>query len=228
MRPEKSFNTMSNWIKRAGSNNFEVIISLDESDPCKDKYLEFYSDIFFNLVQGEIVWMKKRNAVQAINKAAQAATGNIFMVVSDDTDCPENWAADLLDKLSGKDDFIAKAPDGIQDWLITMPIMDRKYYERFGYIYYPEYTHMFCDTEISCVADLTGRRINIDILFPHNHYSIGKSEKDEVSKMADATWSQGEELFLSRIGNNFGLKETPGKITDPTYWNWARQKKRIR
>lgn len=102
--------------------------------------------------------------------------------------------------------------------------MDRVYYNRFGYVYHPDYLHMFCDTEISCVADLTDRRINLDMKFLHLHYSIGQSKKDSISEKADKTWSQGEDLFLKRLSNMFGLTDTPGKITDQSYLNWAKSK----
>ena len=83
---------------------------------------------------------------------------------------------------------------------------------------------MFCDTELSCVADLTGRKIEANIPFVHNHYSIGKSEKDEVSIKADKTWGQGEKLFIERYKKNFDLKETPGRIESPEYLNWIKNK----
>jgi hypothetical protein len=215
-RPEKSFETVQKWIQRAGNVSIELIVSLDEDDP----ELQGYREMHVSLLEIN----KNRSAVDAINNAAKKARGNILIVVSDDTDCPENWAVDLLKCVEGKSDFIAKTNDGIQKWIITMPIMDRAYYNRFGYVYYPDYLHMFCDTELSCVADLTGRRVDIPLTFEHLHYSVGKSAKDSVSEKADATWSQGESLFLDRYKRNFDLKEINGVITSPQYLSWIASK----
>lgn len=217
-RPERSFDNAVNWINRAQCE-VELIVSIDSDDKTKFEYAKLYDHF-----AGKFLVNRNRSAVDAINKAAEVATGDILLVLSDDFDCPEGWGKSLIELTEGKTDWIAKTPDGIQPWMITMPIMDRAYYNRFGYVYYPSYLHMFCDTEISCVADLTGRRINLDTPFIHNHYSTGKGEKDAVSNKADRTWEQGEKLFLERLAKKFDLQETPGKITDPTYINWAKMK----
>ena len=118
-----------------------------------------------------------------------------------------------------------KTWDGTQGWIITLPIMDRTYYNRFGYIYYPEYLHMFCDTELTAVADLTARKITSDLKFMHNHYSVTGTGMDEISQRADRTWQQGERLFIDRYKFNFGLTNPPGKVTDTRYISWFNSKK---
>lgn len=217
-RPERSFNNAVEWINKAGCD-VELIVSIDADDQTKIHYAKLYDHF-----AGKFLVNRNRSAVDAINKAAEVATGDILLVLSDDFKCPENWGKRIIELTEGKTDWIAKTPDGIQPWMITMPIMDRAYYNRFGYIYFPEYLHMFCDTEISCVADLTGRRINLDIHFVHDHYSTGRSQQDIVNRRADKTWEQGEKLFLERFARKFDLPETPGRITDLTYVRWARAK----
>jgi len=228
-RPHKSLATTNKWLERAGAP-VELIVSIDQSDNT-EQYAQVYGKTFC----GGVIKMgmrghsfygiinDNRSAVDAINNAAKHATGDIFIVVSDDTDCPEGWAIDLLKHLEGKEDFIAKVDDGIQPWIITMPIMDRKYYDRFGYVYHPEYLHMFCDTELTCVADITGRKIVSNLVFPHKHYSVTKQQPDAVNKKADATWAQGEKLFLERYKRNFGLP--PGlPIQDNGMINYLKRK----
>lgn len=228
-RAHKSKETVNRWIERSGIDDLEILISIDKDDDHIS--YESYHNIPFcggackrkgNTLYGLI--NPNRSAVDAINNAAAQASGDIFIVVSDDTDCPENWAVDLLRHVEGKTDWIGKCSDGIQPWIITMPVMDRVYYERFGYIYHPSYAHMFCDTELACVADLTGRRIEIPLEFKHMHYSVTHETPDSVSRKADATWKQGESVFLSRLRNNFDLTNPPGKISDQTYINWAKGK----
>lgn len=221
-RPQKAFETTKKWIENAGCE-IEYILSLDWTDHELFVYKELYFEIQSN---GQVITNHNRSAIDAINNAAKIATGDILIVLSDDFDCPKDWGKQIIEATQGKTDWILKTPDGIQRWIITMPIMDRVYYNRFGYIYFPEYLHMFCDTELSCVADLTGRKIEANIPFVHNHYSIGKSQKDEVSERADKTWDQGEKLFLQRYKENFGLKseEIKGQITSQEYLNWIRNK----
>lgn len=219
-RPKKMFDTIQTWLKKSSSvEPLEIIISLDIDDPELGTYWQMFEEI--NVIR---IKNNNRSAVDAINKAASCSSGNILIVVSDDFDCPEEWDKKILDATKGHTDWIIKTWDGIQKWIITLPIMDRAYYNRFGYIYFPEYLHMFCDTELSCVADLTGRKINLDVPFTHNHYSTGKSVKDNVSIKADATWNQGEHLFLERAKRKFDLVNPVGKVTSLEYINWMRTK----
>lgn len=204
------------WLLAAGEP-IDYILSIDTDDPQLAQYDGYFQSRRF-------ICNGNRSAIDAINNAAKQATGDIIVVMSDDFDCPPQWATALLRLTEGKTDWIAKTPDGIQNWIITLPIMDRAYYNRFGYVYYPEYKHLFCDTEMTCVGDLLQRTIKLDIHFQHNHYSVGKSKKDSISDRADATWGQGEALFIERARNNFDLIDPPGKIMDEAYNNWIRRK----
>lgn len=206
-RPEKSKQTIHKWLNSLiDIHQIELIVSCDLDDTKLRDYKDIYSHTIFK--ENPVIINKNKSAVDAINYASSIAKGDILIVVSDDTDCFSGWDA-ILKEVEGKTDFILKTQDGIQPWIITMPIMDRVYYNRFGYIYHPDYLHMFCDTELTCVADITGRKIKSNLLFPHKHYSVTKEPPDEVNKKSDATWAQGEKLFLERYKRNFDLP--PGK-----------------
>lgn len=220
-RPEMANKAFHNWMSKAGKQ-VQYFLCLDNDEPKIDKYNYLFSVSQFH--GNNIVQSNNRSAVDAINYGAKKSSGDVIVVMSDDFDCPENWAFKLEQELEGKSDFIIKTQDGIQKWIITLPILDRTYYNRFGYVYHPDYLHLFCDTELSCVADLTGRRITSDLMFKHNHYSTGAFEKDAVSVKADSTWSQGEKLFIERARKKFDLVNPPGQITSDEYKNWARSK----
>lgn len=228
-RPHKSIRCLKAWFD-AGmiTGKYEFIISLDKDDPELSRYHELY-DLYYGRAaqlrgQFKLIENKNRSAVDAINNAAKVASADIMIVVSDDTEPCQFWYKKVLE-FSSKKDWIIKTQDGIQSWIITMPIMDRAYYNRFGYIYHPDYLHMFCDTELTCVADITGRKLISDLLFPHKHYSVTKEAPDAVNRKADATWAQGEKLFLDRYKRNFDLpKGLP--IRDQGMINWLQNKAR--
>lgn len=199
-RAKQAFETINKWLERA-DNDFEYILSLDTGG--LDGYQIFPHVIEKNLF---IYWDHNNSAIEAINKAAKIAAGDLFIVVSDDTDCPEHWDTLLLEALKDKSDFCAKTDDGLQPTLITMPIMDRIYYERYGYVYYPGFRHMFADQELTAVAMMTGKYIKLDLKFPHLHYSTGKTVKDEINVKNDLSWKQGENLFNDRLKTNFGIE----------------------
>jgi glycosyltransferase involved in cell wall biosynthesis len=185
-RPEKSIFTIDRWLSRAFSFPVELIVSVDEDDPSLELYKQTY--------QADEVFLisKNRSCVDAINNAARVATGDIFIVVSDDTSCEIHWDTALLKEVEGETDWILKTEDGIQPHIITMPCMDRAYYNRTGYIYHPDFEHMFCDTYMTCVADITGRKITSNLLFKHLNDTI----KDDLRKRTDGTWQQGQDTFI--------------------------------
>lgn len=200
-RPEQAEKTIKLWLGNAkDQSKIQYILSVDHND----KYLSRYRSI------SEMYCVKlhiavNKSAIQAINRAAKKSEGNIIIVVSDDFISEKDWDEKLIKELEGKEDFIVKTQDGIQDWIITLPLMDRKYYDRFGYVYFPGYQHLFCDTEMTAVADLTGRKITSQLFFEHQHYSTGKSKKDAINAKNDATWNQGKKLYNQRKSINFGL-----------------------
>lgn len=222
-RVDKAFNAAQKWIDLAGVD-VEYILSIDTTDPELEKYKATFSQLQQVTKRKVVIISTNKSAVDAINKGAEISTGRILVVMSDDFDCPQNWGLSIIQQTEGKKDWIAKTPDGIQRWIITLPIMDRIFYEKLGWIYYPEYLHMFCDTELTCVADLTGKKIQLNIPFTHNHYSTGKTAKDEVSIKADSTWAQGESLFIQRARNNFDIVNPAGIITDMQYLSWLKSK----
>jgi len=193
-RVSLALQTALKWLNHATNSTTEIeyILSIDESDPKCDEYR-----MIFN----------RNSAIEAINNAAKVCTGDLLIVVSDDFDCPANWDRLLYAYLHDKQDFIVKVDDGIQKFIITIPIMDRTYYNRFGYMYFPGYSHMFCDSELSSVAYMLDRCIKLDLMFKHNHYIVGGAQRDEIYEKNDKTWKQGENLFHQRKLINFGLTE---------------------
>lgn len=204
-RPQKSFDTISKWIKNAGDDDFEIIIALDSDDPLSGQYQQIYyaqklSHPFTLMVN------ENKNAIEAINRAARIAQGRIFIVVSDDTaPCPA-WSIKLKKYTEGRIDFVLKVRDGIQPVMITMAVLDRTYYQRFGYIYNPEYKHAFADREFTEVAMKLKKVITKNIMFRHEHYSITKHKiRDEQYARTDATFNEGRSIFIRRKKMNFGL-----------------------
>lgn len=213
-RPAMAMATFTEWVSKAQNRNlFEYILSIDHSDPMKKSYESIPCD--------QILISDNTTAIQAINKAAKRAKGNIILVVSDDFSCPENWDYEILKATNGKTDWLLRVNDTLQKYLITLPIMDRAYYDRFGYVYHPGFSHLFCDTEMTCVADMLDKIIDAPHLtFKHNHHSQTKLT-DDISRKNDATWKQGEALFIEHAKANFGLTEFR-KITDQKMIHWLK------
>lgn len=208
-RPSQAAATISKWLLNAEDRSqIEYILSVDTDDKTLRKYKEIAK------VHGlRILTNSNKTAIAAINYGAHYSTGNLIIVVSDDFDCEKGWDTALLKETEGKEDFYLKTQDGIQPFIITLPILDRKCYEHFGYVYENSYKHLWCDTEMAAVGHMTGRTIYSDLFFEHNHYTVKKSKKDMINKKNDSTWQQGKKMFYARKEKNFYLK--PEEIVNP-------------
>lgn len=186
--------TRDNWLSKAANpDQIEYMFSLDTDDP------------ELGLYKGSSLSNNNVSAIAAINYGAYYSTGDLLIVVSDDFDCLPHWDTLLLKELEGKEDFIVKTPDGLQKTLITLPIMDRMYYERFGYVYHPEYRHMESDVEMTAVGHMLGRIIDVDLLFEHKHYSVGGMEMDAINIKNNKTYPQGKLVLNKHLIDNFGI-----------------------
>lgn len=212
-RPNEALNAINNWLFNASMKYpIEYILSIDSDDKACYDYSEYLEYPDFKIIRNH-----NRSAVDAFNNAAKVATGDLFVCISDDFISFLNWDLALLAgihwdpvnlflQIDRKTDYIVKTQDGIQPTLITLPIMDRTYYNRFGYIYHPDYQHMFCDQEMTAVGHMLGKVITLDLTFEHLHYTTGKSPKDAINCKNDNTWVQGEALFNDRLSFNFGIE----------------------
>lgn len=72
-------------------------------------------------------------------------------------------------------------PDGHQDRLCTLPVMGRKYFDRFGFIYHPSYKSLWADNEQHQVAEGMGKLWRSDkVLFRHMHPGWGTAKMDPL------------------------------------------------
>lgn len=197
-RKIQAINTMKKWLNLADCPyDIEYIFSIDSDDT------EEWNDINHHNVF--IFRNANKSTVEAVNIAAKKTTANIMIVVSDDFSCIQGWDTLLLNEIEYKSDFLLKTFDGIQNTLVTLPILDRIYYNRFGYIYHPDYLHMHCDEEMTIVSLMLGRYIKSDLMFEHEHHSTGKTIKDSISIKNDDTWNHGQDTINRRAINNFDI-----------------------
>jgi len=223
-RPAMSTVCMQNWILSAsGKNPIEYILSLDESDAFNyeeaiktwRKFFEKYPFVTF------IVNIDRTYSVtSSLNSGAKCATGDILISVFDDMVPPKDWDETIIKLTEGREDWVLFPFDGNRkDDLITICILDRKYYERFGYIYYPGYFSMWNDNDYSQTAFLLNKVIDVRKVFTieHRHWAINKREKDNTDMRHDnaKTFSEGKRLYDRRKKDLFGVDAFLDPIKHP-------------
>jgi len=228
-RPERMAGVFRNWIENSYSpSNIRTIISIDSDDTTIDQYNSILNPIA-EKYNTELLIIVNNNGctVGAINSAKPYINGDLIIIFSDDTDCFKNWdkrISKFAKNLDGK--YVIKTSDCIGKDLITMPIFSKEYLDSFDYIYHPSYNHMFCDTELTCVAHMLDCVVDgSKFAFQHLHYSRFHHDKDSIDDKNQDTFYNGMDNFIIRLANNFDLDpsaikgEIPKEIIE-----WIRKK----
>lgn len=199
-RPVKATQTYQYWMSQA-SGKFEIehVLSLDFSDPENENYERFDK---LSIDHNDCV-------VEATNQAAKIATGDIFVYLSDDFKCPQNWDELIVEKFNLNEPMLLKVDDLLQRFevdVLTIPIMNRALYTRLGYFWNPIYRSMFVDQDLFWVC-ANSNWINFapELKFPHEHYSNGKAQIDSTYTRSDLNWNQGKEMFAKRKAEGFTI-----------------------
>jgi hypothetical protein len=197
-------NAIEEWLVAAsGHHDIEYILSVDDDDDVAG-YRTMAERRGVGLIVG-----RNRSIVDAVNRAAAKATGDMFIVVSDDFGCPAGWDEVLAEILGDQRDVAVLVHDGMDARILTLPIVGRELYERLGYVYHPDYISMFCDDDLTETARGDGKLIDArHVVFPHRHFTVGGLHFDatyarERSRLA---WLQGFRVFRKRTAVDFGRK----------------------
>lgn len=205
-RPVLSGNCIETWVQRCSTHNkLEYVLSLDADDA--HNYLPLLTRISGKLWFSAII-STNQGVVDALNHGARHATGDVLIYVSDDFEPPELWDLKLDEVIGDLTDFVVWVNDGIQLRIMTISIVSRKYYEREGHMYYPEYFSVFCDNDFTEKAKRQQKIIMAQHLtFQHNHPCAGRATPDATYKRsnADKNYLDGETTFTRRWNENFGL-----------------------
>lgn len=202
-RAVKSFWNSRNWISKSGipADQIELIVSIDDSDPSRGDYLREYSaaDPFTT----KVISSPNECVVEAVNHAAAASTGRILVYLSDDFQCPQKWARDIIELTKNfADKWMLKVDDCLQKFhaeVLTIPIMDRSLYKELGYFFHPAYKSMWVDVDLY----FTCKKMNVIVeapqfKFPHEHYCNGKTQKDETYARSDRHFETGRAIHNER------------------------------
>jgi hypothetical protein len=90
--------------------------------------------------------------------------------------------------------------------LNTCPILGKKYFDRFGYVQYPEYKSCFADNEFMRVSQILGKSIYFDqVIIEHQHPDWGFGNQDFVHHENRINLNHDQSLFQRRQSINFNL-----------------------
>ena len=202
-RPEFFKRGMDSIINNCISESYQILVSVDTDDESMVGMEEHYKN------NTKVVFCKglSTGKINAINRDMDAITDwDILVNMSDDMVFTQNgFDAHIRGAFDNLDQCL-HFPDGNTTAIITMSILGRKFYDRFGYIYHPSYKSLFCDNEQTEVAKILGCYKFIDkSIFSHLHPAWAKAESDEQYRRTEAFWGDDEWMYKQRKARNFDL-----------------------
>lgn len=200
------------YIKSSGLHDIHYNISIDSDD----KYInEFNLNTFLKNMQNisfTITTNPNTTKIQAINQIPRGLDFDILILFSDDMIPQINNYDDIvvndMKKYYPDLDGVLWYFDGYQTRLNTLCILGKKYYNRFGYIYNPEYISFRCDDEFRDVGNILNKQTFINkCIIKHEHFSYNKKvPMDELYKRNEAFAKIDATTYAKRKQNNFYIK----------------------
>ena len=192
-------------------DNTMFLVSIDEDDdsmnnPSVIEKINSYKNTFLVIGNSE-------SKIHAVNRDLNEfkEKWDIVLLASDD----------MIPQVKGYDDIIRNNMmfnypdldgvlwfnDGYQaDKLNTLCILGKKYYNRFNYIYHPDYKSCWSDNEFMVVGNLLNKQSYINqIIIRHEHPDWGYGKPDYVHENNVKDWHHDFNVFQFRKSVNFGI-----------------------
>ncbi len=218
-RPQKAKKAIDNIIMNCNSMNYTILVSIDEDD---ESMFEFdYPDDNVFIVSGT-----SKNKIDAINRDMDIFEGwKILINTSDDMHFEIKGFDEIIRQdFNGNYDQVIHYSDGNQKSnIMTMSIIGSDYYNRFNYIYHPDYKSLWCDVEATEVAWMLSKYEymgDLKVLFTHRHPAWGLAEYDEQYKKTESQelWDKDYRVFKERKARNYDIPDHL-IINPPKYYN---------
>lgn len=210
-RKDKFFKVLDLYYKNLNdSDNTIFLITCDHDDKSMNnenviEKLKSYKNL-------TVVYGNSESKIHAVNRDMEEIKNyDILLLASDDmTPVVKGYDDILRDKMKEyyqDTDGVLWFNDGYQGKkLNTLCILGKKYYDRFNYIYYPEYKSGWCDNEFMEVSKLLNKCTYFDdVIIRHEHPDWGFGDRDEIHSLNYRNLSHDKNLYLSRVKINFEL-----------------------
>lgn len=213
-RPVQFFSTLDLYYSMASSREkMHCLVTMDTIDKTMNNEevinkLKSYSNLTF-------FFGESKSKIDAVNRDMDKIDYDydIILLASDD----------MIPQIQGYDDIIRQDmqtyyPDGdgilfyndghTGSRLNTLSILGKKYYERFNYIYYPEYKSEWADNEFTSVGNILQRQTYIDkTIIEHQHPHWGYGKNDIIHALNFQNTNYDKSIFETRERKNFGIKK---------------------
>lgn len=210
-RPEQFFKNLDVYYQKlSGEVPYRFLITCDSDDitmncPQVIQKLQNYPHL-------NVIFSNNSSKVEAVNKDIDTYKDwTILLVASDDMEP----IVDGYDKIIVQRmleafpyyDGVLNFNDGhVGAACNTLPVIGRKFYDRFMYVYNPAYKSLYCNEELTTVSRMLNKeKVCDEILLKHNHPVWGCGTWDELYAKNEQYKAHDYNLFIARRAHNFYL-----------------------
>jgi glycosyltransferase involved in cell wall biosynthesis len=189
----------------------------NQAKECRDKWLTFAKspeaiehifgiddddlDSLTNINSQRVIVARGKGCVAAWNACAKSSKGDILIQLSDDWEPIQDWDEIIIKEFEGVEgDQVLAVSDGHRtDDLLCMAIMNRKRYEKQGYMFHPDFFSVYSDNYFTWAAAKDGViKAAKHIVFEHKHPIFEKAEWDKtyLESNSQQNYVQGHGKFL--------------------------------
>ena len=205
-RPNRFKNIMINHLNHLSyKNEYKFIFTFDEDDEKmnNDDIRNFIKNLNIDY---EIFYGNSKTKIEAINKNLENQDFDILILLQDDMIAElknyDEVICDIFYKSENNLDCVIHFNTSTWSNLLDIwCVMGKKYYDRFNYIYNPNYKSIVADNEYTEVSRLLDKNIFSELCpFFHNH-----NPNDEIGEKNNEFNSDDYITYVKRKEKNFDL-----------------------
>jgi len=208
-RSNKFLSVLKKYVDFLDDKTTKIIVTCDNDDvdmnqPHVKEVLSGYDNV-------KVCYGENKSKIDAINADLDGESFDIVLLASDDmTPLKKGYDTIIKQKMIEHypdTDGVLWFNDGYQGKkLNTLCILGKKYYDRFNYIYYPEYISVWCDNEFMNVGNILGKQTYFDeVIIQHQHPDWGYGGRDQIHSLNIKNEKHDRELYNKRKMINFDI-----------------------
>lgn len=211
-RPHLFMSTIKNHIEKlSGKHDVIFLIKIDQEDISMNnqRILKYIDSLNSDKVKLFVhVLPDCKGKIDSINRYVSDYDWDLLFCTADDmTILEQNYDDIIANEISVNDSICLNynCDDRLNDFksLIIFPIITRKLYDKFGYLYNPEYISEWCDNEMTEVYSQLGYLKHIDKRIIHHKWR--ERNDDTLMSRNIERGLRDKDVFAKRKITNFGL-----------------------
>jgi len=216
-RPAQALRVLADYRSMAGMPiTLEVVIDEDDETMLAAPALQRMNALGCVITVG-----KHESKIEAVN-GGRVTEWDVLLLASDDMQpVQQGWAVEVMRAMEEHwphlDGAIYQDDSYAHKRCVTLPIIGKRFYDQFGFVYEHEYASLVCDVEQHELWTAMGRLIYVDrALITHKHPAAGQAAKDALYERNDALHSADQAVYEKR--KSTVCKHSQFRFDAPPLW----------